>query len=203
MKIIWISPNGSDTTGSGSYEDPYKTIEHGLLYFTDGDQIRLASGTYVPTDSIVISGLSGSIFAEDALGAFIQPEKTRLHAACVAILACERFNIQGINVLQASDNTGNLIGIYAENVNYLTVCTCAVTDFEIPSGNGCGIFGSGSNGRIENCVVENFVCDGVPAGSTLHGIKGYGIPVIDCHVSDLTGNNDCAVTGILEDGCSV
>jgi len=61
--IIWVAPWGDDNPGTGSQTDPYLTIERALQDFVDGSQIRLLNGTYTPTDTVMISGLTGSIFA--------------------------------------------------------------------------------------------------------------------------------------------
>jgi hypothetical protein len=194
MHIIWVSAvDGDDITGDGSRYHAYKTIEKALTVFTNQDQIRILDGTYTPVDSIVITGLEGSIFAENPLGVFIQPQKTRLHAACVAIIDAPRFSLIGFNVLQAADTSGNLIGIYAENVENFLCYTCTVSNFEIPSGTAKGIYASGT-GRIENCQVFNFA----GAGAFVYGIHGMGIEPIDCEVFNLSGMNE--TVGILFDG---
>ena len=194
MKIIWVSTlDGNDATGDGSRYHAYKTIEKALTVFTNQDQIRILDGTYTPVDSLVISGLEGSIFAENPLGVYIQPQKTRAHAACLAIIDAPRFSLVGFNILQAADTSGNLIGIYAENVENFLCYTCTVSNFEVPFGIAKGIFASG-DGRIENCQVFNFV----GAGPYVYGIHGMGVEPIDCNVFNLSGANE--IKGILFNG---
>lgn len=195
MKIIWCSPTGSDITGTGSQTEPFASIDRALLDFVDGDQIRLLDGLFIPTDSIIISGMSGSIFSENPKASYIQPEKTSQHQACLAILDSPRFAIIGVNVLQAANHSGNLIGIYASNIDKFLCHTCAVNDFEVPSGICHGIFASG-DGRIENCTVDNLAC----AGDALYGIRTLGIDIIDCEVTNLSGYGDCYIKGIDGDG---
>lgn len=198
MKIIWVATTGSDSTGTGSQTEPYATIERAIQDFTNGDQIRILDGTYTPTDSVVISGLEGSIFAENPGAVNIQPIKTTTHQASVAILDSPRFLLQGFNVLQAADSSGNFIGIYVENVEALLCFTCAVSDFEVPSGDCYGIFASGSLGRVENCKVYNLS----GAGDKLFGIKTIGIDVIDSAVYSLSGAGSCSLFGIEAEGLS-
>lgn len=195
MKIIYVATDGNDTTGNGAQLTPYASIDRAILDFVSGDQIRIMDGVYVTEDSVVISGVDGSIFAENPNAVYIQPEKTTKHQACLAILDAGRFSTYGLNILQASNNSGNLIGIYAENVSNFLCFTCAVSDFEIPSGNGYGIFASGS-GRIEHCTVENIKC----SGPELFGIKTLGIEIIDCTAVELSGSAECAVTALDENG---
>lgn len=196
MKIIWVATTGSDTTGDGTQTSPYASIEKALQDFVSGDQIRIMDGTYIPTDSIVISGKDGSIFAENPGGVYIQPAKTTIHQAGVAILDCSRFSLYGINVLQASETTGNLIGFYVEDVNTFLAYSCSVADFEVPSGSCYGFFASGVLGRIENCYISNLAC----AGNNLYGVKTIGLDVIDTEVVSLSGAGTCVVHGIDTEG---
>lgn len=199
MNIIWVATTGNDSTGTGSRTAPYATIEYAIQQMASGDQIRILDGTYIPTDSVVVSGLDGSIFAENPGTVFIQPEKTRLHQACVAILDANRFSVYGINVLQAADTSGNLIGMYVENVETFLAHTCAVSDFEIPSGsNGYGIFASGSLGRIEKCRVSNMT----GSGEWLYGIYTQNIDQIECDVNNVVGvaGSGCKVRPVILEG---
>jgi hypothetical protein len=189
VKIIWVSAeSGNDTTGNGSYETPYLTIDKALQEFVSGDQIRLMDGTYTPTDSVIFSGVEGSLFSENPLGAYIQPQKTDSHASCVAVLSSPRFSIIGVNVLQAADSTGNLIGIYAEDVENFLCLTCAVSNFEVPSGDATGVFAAG-DGRVENVDVKDFA----GAGSIVYGIRTKGVDIIDCTNSNVSAVNDLCV----------
>ena len=196
MNIIWTSATaGDDITGDGSYDLPYKTLNKSLLMFTSGDQIRLMDGTYITTDSVIMSGVEGSLFSENPLGATIQPAQTRDHQACVAIIDSPRFSVTGINILQAADPSGNLIGLYAADVENFVAYTCAVSNFDIVAGTAYGIFGAGT-GRIEACTVTNMTS----FGDSLTGICGKGLSLIDCSADSLSGCADCYIFGIDEDG---
>jgi len=192
MTIIWVSTSGSDTTGNGSRDLPYATLEKAIDNFSSGDQIRILDGKYIPTDSLVISGLEGSIFAENKDTVTIQPIKTEKHQAVIAIINSPRFHVQGINILQASNTNNSFIGLYAEDVDKFLCYTVNVTGFDVPSGNAYGIYAFGSLGRIENCSVSDIIC----GGDTLRGIKTSGFDVIDCSVLELSGTSNCDVVPI-------
>jgi hypothetical protein len=187
--IIWASPDGDDVSGTGSDQSPYKTIDRALLDFKDGYQIRLMDGTYTPTDTIMISGMTGSIFAENAEEVTIQPQQTTSHGAAIAITGSSRFTIHGINISQ-SDTAGHNCGIYANNVENFIAYTCTISGFDCPS--GCvGIWAAGS-GRIERCNIGDLAVD---AGN-LYGIYSNGLDVIDCDVVELTNRSTTEVIGI-------
>lgn len=194
MKIIWIATSGNDTTGNGSQNYPYATLERGAQDFASGDQLRILDGTYTPNDSLVISNKDGSIFAENPNEVTIQPKKTTLHQACIAVLNTNRFSISGIKVKQASDSSGNLAGIYVNDVANFVAYTCTVFSFDAPSGNAYGIFASGG-GRVENCDVYDI--NGGSVENRIYGIKTIGVDIIDCSVNSLSGVN---VTSIEYEG---
>lgn len=187
MKIMCVSPTGDDTTGNGSFETPYKTIEHALSLFSSGDQIRLLEGTFITTESIVISGKEGSIFADYPGAATIQPISANI-IACIAILSSPRFTIQGIEVKQDQSQNAS-IGILANDVDNFICYTCTVDGFDVASGNTYGILCNGA-GRVENCKIYDIDS----FGDELCGIWADGIHIIDCEVYSLSGTH--SVKGI-------
>lgn len=187
--IIWVGTNGNDTTGTGSQSNPYKTIERALLDFGNGNQIRLLNGTYTPTDTIMISGMEGSIFSETPGGANIQPQRATSYGAALAIVNSDRFTIKGINIIQSASSEHNC-GIYANNVNNFVAYNCKVSDFECDE-NCIGIFASGA-GRIENCLIEDLTIN----NGDLYGIYTDGLHVIDNTVRRLVDRGSSSARGI-------
>jgi len=187
--IIWVATTGSDLTGTGSQVNPYRTIERALLDFRNGNQIRLLNGIYTPTDTVMISGLEGSIFAETPGGATIKPQQTSNYGAAIAITNSTRFTVQGVNIIQ-SDSSGHTYGIYANDVENFVAYTCSVSDFDCPSGCA-GIWASGT-GKIENCLIEDL---SINAGD-LYGIYSDGLYVLDNTVRRLTDRGNSSANGI-------
>lgn len=190
--IIWVSTIGSDATGNGTQAQPYLTIEHALEDFTDGDQLRILDGTYTPTDTIMISGLSGSIFADNPAEVTIQPISTTKFGAAIAVKDSPRFTLQGVNILQATNASSNYVGIYAEDVENFIAFACNISQFNVDSGDAYGIYVSGS-GRVDHCQVGGI---SIAGGGSLYGIKSVGAHVVECSVTELSGEDDCAVIGI-------
>jgi len=184
MKVMCVSPTGNDTTGTGSFDFPYRTIEHAVSLFVSGDQIRLLEGTYIPTDSIIISGKEGSIFSDYPGSAIIQPISATLSAACLEIVHSNRFTVQGIEIRQDQSKDAR-IGILANDVDNFICYTCSVDSFDVASGNTYGIFGNGT-GRIENCKIYDIDS----FGDELYGIWTNHMHVIDCETYSLSGTHD-------------
>ena len=187
--IIWVATTGSDTTGNGARETPYKTIDRALQAFTNGSQIRLLDGVYTPTSTIMISGIAGSIFSETPGGATIQPVQATVQNAAIVVTNSDRFTVQGVNVLQAS-SSGHLVGIYAEDVTNFIANTCSIADFDSPSGF-TGIMAIGS-GKIENCTIEDISV----TGGDSYCIQSTGIHVIDCTVRRVVNSGGGTSVGI-------
>ena len=185
--IIWVSPNGDDAAGDGSYQTPYATIERGLQDFTAGKQLRLLDGTYTPPNTVQIDGISGSIFAENPNDVTIQPLLATLDSACISIKNTDRFSITGVNIVQPSASDNNYVGLSVDNVDNFLAYSCDVYNFDFPAGmSGFGILAQGG-GRVESCAVYNIT------GDEIYGIRTIGIGVIDCEVTALSG---AAVVGI-------
>lgn len=194
MKIIWISPDGSDITGNGSRENPYQTIDYGITLFSDGDQIRLLPGTYNPRDSLIFNNLTGSIFSEEPGKAIIQPLQTNTSPAVIYVANSDRFHVIGVECNQALDPTTNYAGISINNSINCWIYSCTVEDFE---SNATNCFGIHSNcvtgsGRIENCTIHNINC----CGDNVYGIFSGGLDIIDCTVSSISGAGNCNSYGI-------
>jgi hypothetical protein len=187
--IIWVATWGNDDSGTGSQTNPYKTIERALQDFVNGSQIRILDGTYTPTYTIVVSGLEGSIFAENPEGVTIKPQRVTEYDAAIAITNSNRFTVQGVNIIQ-SDTAGHIYGIYANDVENFIAYTCSVSDFDCPSGCiGINVIGKG---RVENCLIEDLSV----ATGDLYGIYADGPDVIDCTVRRLINRGSNVATGI-------
>jgi hypothetical protein len=193
--IIWVAKTGNDTTGTGSQQNPYLTIERALQDFVNGSQIRILNGTYTPTDTVMVSGLEGSIFSETPGGAIIQPQHTSRYGAAVAIIDSTRFIVQGIHIKQSTEtqtatSVSNTVGLYANNVLNFEAHTVTVSDFSCTSGCA-GIWANGS-GRIEQCVIEDIATE----NGDLYGIYANGMSVLDNTVRRLTYRGNNTASGI-------
>lgn len=172
--MIWVATTGNDSSGDGSQENPYKTIERAISDFTDGDQIRLMPGVYTPATTLIFDYISGSLFSDTAEGATICPVAITSHGAAIYVNSTSRFTIKGINIEQSAD-AAHTCGIYMTAVDNIEVSRCAVTNFTSTTADLCGIYADGS-GKVLDCRVEDLVS----ASGTVYGIWSQGPAVIDC-----------------------
>ena len=61
---IFVAPDGNDTTNTGTFDSPYKTISRAISVVSVGDTIYLRGGTYTcsTTINISINGKSDSLY---------------------------------------------------------------------------------------------------------------------------------------------
>ena len=65
----YISVGGNDTTGDGSEENPFRTIQHGIDMASDGDTVLIGPGTYTGLGNRAITTNGKAILVKGAAGA--------------------------------------------------------------------------------------------------------------------------------------
>ncbi|UTB33127.1 MAG: Ig-like domain-containing protein [Methanobacterium sp. ERen5] len=73
QNVVYVSPNGDDTTGDGSKNKPYKTIKTAITAVSPGGVIHLDIGTYNEHDLIIDKNLS--ILGDDAIATIIDAQQ--------------------------------------------------------------------------------------------------------------------------------
>ncbi len=147
--VISVSVDGSDVTGDGSYDKPYKTIAKGINEASNGDSVKVMAGTYTGESnrnlrfygkSITVKGVSGpSSTIIDCGGPDNRAFKFDMNETSGAKL--EGFTIRNGNVVDRYENF-------------------------LPDWNGGAILIS-SSPVIENCTIQN--CTGRVGG----GVQVY------------------------------
>ena len=109
---IYVSPSGSDSTGSGSLASPYATISHAVSVAPTGAVINIEPGTYNEmvniTHSVTLESTSG------------QPSNTVVNAAgknfgiWIRGSAAARTTVDGLTIENANSH-----GIYVEDTSYI------------------------------------------------------------------------------------
>jgi parallel beta-helix repeat protein len=175
---LWnVSANGNDTTGNGSENNPFKTIQHAINVSSNSDTVLVAPGTYYENinfnrHSIVlgsyylISGDTSLIENTTIDGHNLAPSVLVDSGEDTTTIVCG-FKIQngvggGIRCLNSSIKichniiTGNTsiaengCGIYGEYANNLHISDCKIF------GNGGGVRGGGIYiAESANSIIEN------------------------------------------------
>ncbi|MFL2982832.1 MAG: T9SS type A sorting domain-containing protein [Candidatus Neomarinimicrobiota bacterium] len=186
LSVIYISINGSNSTGNGSLDSPFATIQKGLDESTIGDTILVESGTYVENIiwpqtygiKLIGSGQENCIIDGDSTGRVISFIDS-LDNIIDTNTALTGFTIQ--NGYSDFDDTGEKPGggIYCVNASPM------ITDCKISQNHAYGEGGgialiNGSHAICSNLEIHN----NSAKGSSLPGVgmryrgKGGGILIV-------------------------
>ena len=149
-----VSTTGSDITGDGSEENPFRTIQYGIDVTVDGDTVLVQPGNYVENinfsgHNIVVGSLlimtgetsyiSQTVIDGDQFGSVVRFENAEDSSTVIS----------GFTIT----NGGNVThggGIFCEDASPV-ISHCRITGNN--AGNGAGVLCSGSNSRITDLVI--------------------------------------------------
>jgi hypothetical protein len=126
----YVSTTGSDETGTGTWWNPWRTIQHAIGQVASGDTIEVAPGSYVEDGQIVIDK-DVTIIGEDKETTIIKPAQDTGSSGDARgwflVQAGKEFNLsdvtlngQGKNVHQAirSFGSGTIDNNVVKNIRY-------------------------------------------------------------------------------------
>ena len=168
-KIICISVYGNDTTGHGSPQNPYRTIQHGIDLSYSGDTILVYEGTY--QENLVVYGktlflTSNYLFTGDIDDVYNTILDGRQTASVVVIDGAGRPTINGFTIRNGSNWFGG--GILSNYSNPLISNNIIFNNSGEGAGGGIScLFGQPiiSNNHIDNNQsgsgggIYGFYCD--------------------------------------------
>ena len=211
MAIIFVDINASGRNNGNSFADAFTDLQSALAIAGNGDQIFVADGTYMPTDSadrdisfVIPSGV-------EIFGGFSGSETELSQRNLNENITILSGNI-GSNA--AGDNSHHVVNI--SNTSASTILdgfTIAdgradqPNEFRINREDGAGIFGDDANARLSNLVITNNSAINDGGGIFLEGSSNTGINNIiffDNAASDNGGaiyiagtNNSAAISNNL------
>lgn len=194
MRIVHVSPEGNDTSGTGSLERPYRTLTRAARDAQPGTDILLHAGSYPPGS--YISNLQGTSGAPIR----IRGESPDAPAVIAGGSGGIQFSdpryliLENLLIENASGNGLNIDdgGSYATPAEYVILRNITVRNIG-PAGNRDGIKLSGLDRfRVERCTVIS------------PGDGGSAIDMVGCHDGILAHNHivDCLNSGIQAKGGS-
>lgn len=163
---LYVSPTGSNTTGTGQIASPYRTIQHAVSASVSGDTIVVEPGTYSGTVSI-----TDSITLESEPGPAGGPANTILNVSG---------DLLGIEVSGAAAAGTTISGLTITNPNSHAILVLDTSHVSVLD-NVISNTGLGLNPAIpENkAIILTGTSSSTVMGNTLTNVIGGGISVTD------------------------
>ncbi len=206
-KEIFVDPNGSDTTGDGSFTRPYMTVDKGITV-ANGDQTVATVTLIAPVDpttydpNTTLSIRNGVTLRKYVSDPNMAGNKCVIDFTGVSITSSAGIILAGANTLQnltvqnvtnvQSATAGNQSGIRVEGAGCI-IENCTVQ--QVAEGSGIRVAGAGCN--IKNCTIkDNYYTLPLPF---VHNGAGIAVQGTGCTI------RDCTITGnsLLGDGVKI
>jgi hypothetical protein len=191
--VWYVATTGSDSTGNGSEDFPFATIQHGIDESIDGDSVLVAAGTYV--ENINYNGKKISIIGEDRETTIIDANGAQYGVVIDSSALLKSFTIQnasgGTNDLIAG---GIVMGGNATLDDLIVQNNQAGGDSE-GLGFGGGVIVTGS-GILKNSILRN------STGPSDHGELCVANGTNEFYEDTVTVEN-CLITSFSQGGCSI
>jgi hypothetical protein len=153
---IYVSTSGSNTTGNGTFSNPYQTIQRGINNAVNGQIVTILPGTYSGSGNVNISTQGKQIIVQSEQGPINTIIDCALNGRGFLINQGETMTtvIKGLSIMNGKTNAAPLLygsGIFVEDNSGIKIVDC----FFINNQEGCIQFGdnevSGHQSGIENC----------------------------------------------------
>lgn len=165
---VWhVSVNGSDSTGDGSYSNPFRTIQHGIDYSYHGDTVLIANGEYdeslnIRSKNIVLT--SHYIYSEDTLDINNTIINAGYRPSAITVEFCDSSSsIIGITIKRGYNSSyGGGICCRGSDINILH--NLIIDNLVIFSGGGIDCY------RSNPTIEGNIIMDNINSGNQGGGI---------------------------------
>jgi len=160
--VIYVSPQGSDSTGTGSGASPYATISHALKVAPSGSTVMVGPGTYAGELIVVTTHLTLRAMSS-------QPYNTIINATGMP---------NGIAVVGAAAAGTIIEGFTVENANnhgiYVQDSSDVIIENNVVANNGANVIpGLGEDKAIQLTGVSNSTVAGNTVVTNFYG--GIGV----------------------------
>jgi len=194
MADIYVSPTGSDTTGDGSYNNPYRHIYYAIGQASDGDTVIAKAGTYHEGDGVTITNKSVTLKSEsenfEDVTIIVDGYDSGYYTAAYIVLqmtSSYTFTVKGITFKWGSATYSNAKIFIAMDSNAPNIiATYSFFDGSgIPSGDHhIGIGGRRSyNIKVYKCSFRHFKSD-IWSGGVVVWDNNNTVDAKDCIFED-------------------
>ena len=156
----YLSPSGSDVTGSGTFASPYFTLEKAWTVISAGDTVYMRGGTYLYPETQVLTGENGT--AGNLINVWNYPGEVPIISKAETFtwysltagvyFIGDYFHWKGISVTGFEQETNSVyFGFFGQNFSYCTFENMKVY------GNGYGFYCKEDEGTLTGNLWYN--CD--------------------------------------------
>ncbi len=183
---LYVATNGSDTTGTGTYDNPYATIQKALDVATEGAKICVLPGTYV--ENIEITGKHVYLFSEQGAKETVIRSTSAKRSVVTITASAEGTIVDGFTVTGGSGNynpgNGDYYGGGFHCVTTATIQNCIITENNYSDlAFGGAIYNHSGTVTVENCLItKNYAW--ASGGASLTESEAGTIIFIGCTICE-------------------
>ena len=193
---VYVATYGSDTTGSGTKNNPYATIQKGINSATNGQIIGVEAGTYSGTGNKALNFNGKHIKLVSLKG----PTQTIIDCSGTFLLKLingensntliKGFTFQNGSLTNGSDH-GSAILVELQNCNaVIEDCVfknnSAVANFQSGTGTAILFKSTGGSPKIKNCLIRNNLVKGGDNSKFSNLFRGTFSSIENCTIINNT-----------------
>jgi len=176
LSIIYVSTDGSDESGTGTIEAPFKTVQIGLNNVKAGGEVRLKPGNYQGTNNRNLSWPNKNNItlklSPEAVG--IATIDAQSAARIITLEAAVNLTIEGITLKNGYvDGNGGAISLPSNAKLWLNKDIFR-GNYVSATGSGCAVYAPSDNTAVITATNCKFVSNGSGSNSRYGGVAAYG-----------------------------
>ena len=193
---VWLSPDGDDTTGDGSFDKPYQTLVKGVEAAGRGNRlIYCKRGTYNKGE-VVAGGRTNRVYLNDQSARFVAVDGKE-----VTFIEGEASKTDTGEVATQGCGTDAIAGIYVNERPRVCFIGFTFRNCHTDAGSGGNLKAQGAVVRAAEHHCTSLIDCNLVGNSAVRGIA-YGVKLIRCNIIN-NSTKEALLRDSLAFGCKV